>query len=967
MIDDVEAQLLGRRSEVRAIESLVAAALGGDSAALAFVGPAGAGKTSLLREAARVATAGPAPLRILRARGIETEAEVAFAGLLELIRPVAGLISKLPPPQAGALEGALALAPSASTDRFSVSAATLAILGVAASEKPVLVLVDDLHWLDPPSAQAVLFAARSLWREGVAILLSSRPQSQTVAQLEGIACLEVGPLAEDDASALARLAAPRRLTNEEVEALVVGTGGNPLAILEAARSIGAAQDGLGGDFSPLPVAERIRAGVDRRLEGLTVGERRAVLLAAAAGTRSPTTLVRSALQQEGLSLGALDAAERLGLLRVGGDSIEFEHPLTRSAAYAAAGSSEQRSAHRALAIASPSDSAERAWHLSAAAVGADDEAADALEAAGHDALARGAPSSALRMFERAAALTLDRGLSARRRLLCGDAARLAGSVNRARDIITLALNETSDPLVRAEALGFLFEIDRWRAPIATADSIAIESERVASLDPARAATMLAEAATALARSGSIARGVEFAERALATLEEEGAVDDAVELSLLFTRVMDARATEVIAPLRALGTRLKSGPPAAQALAQLQQVAWIHTWVERFDDARDLLDHTVAVGRSQAPGTLPMALAMHGELDYRQGRWTDALADTTEAASLAADFGQPHPRGLALTCKARLEACLGRNQSCRTTAALASEIGASLGGKGSPVSAYGLPALGVLELGRERHEDAIPHLEGVVAAFRRGGIREPGVVLAHGDLIEAYALSGRRDDAFELLREFETLANATERRGARAIAARCAGILSDGGQAEASFSEALRLHEGVGMPFELFRTQLAFGRRLRRAGAPEKARVQLRASLRGFEGLGAQAWVARASDELSALRVGARRANPGENPVATVRPPMEDDGARTASRNCLAEEFLREGRHEDALAEFAKLSNAEPLEEAWHRGIMRCHAAAGQGSLALRQYHVCRSALRQSLSRDPGPETHDLYLAILTQR
>ncbi len=1164
----LRAALLGRQGELAAITTLLRQTRHGDSGALVLVGPAGTGKTTLLVEAERLAVEGDAPFTVLRARGIESEAEVAFAGLLELVRPLTGLIARLPEPQARALEGALALVPTESTDRFSVSAATLTILALAASEQPVLVLVDDLHWLDPPSAQAILFAARRLWREGAAILLSSRPEPHVTAQLEGITLLEVGPLEAEDAAVLARRAASRELDEEEIEALVAGTGGNPLAIVEAARNIGAGGQALEGVVLPLPVAERIRVGVERRLELLLPDERRAVLIAAAAGTRSVCTLIQDALASEGIPLDALGAAEREGLLQVGGEVIEFEHPLTRSAAYAGAGSGEQRSAHRALALASPEESAERAWHLAAAAFGPDEQAAHALELAGRDAIARGAPSTAVRAFDRAAALTQDTESAARRMLLCGDAARLAGNLEHAREVITLALERSRDPLMRADALGLLFQIDTWRLPVATARTIAVEAERLAQLDRTRAARMLAEAAAALARSGNIAQGVEFAERAYAEMADQGLSDDSVELSLLFTRVMDARAPEAIEPLLALGERLLSKPPLAQTLALLQQVAWIQTWVEQYEAAGVLLEHAVTVGRSQAPGTLPMALATRGELGYRRGRWQLALADTTEAASLAGDFEQPHPRGLALTCQARIEACLGWDQKCRATAAEAAEIGRRLGGEDSPIATWGSPALGLLELGQGRPEEAIPHLDRVVISFRGGGIREPGVVLSAGDLVEAYALSGRRDQARELLAEFAPLARRTERIGAQAIAARCRGLLAGEEEFERRFHEALQLHEAVDMPFELARTQLALGERLRRSGRPGEARVQLRKALSGFQRVGAVHWVARASEELEAtgetvvqrppvsshaltpqelqvalvaasgatspeagaqmflsaktveahlsriyrklgvrsraelaarvastdnehvlvitslggfqivhrgriledgdlggprgrqvlaallaardavqrdvltqwvwpdqtlengkvalqavldaLRdaLGADRVaeeesclwialgdaddwdvlrllelgrNPSEirlslqaadDALATFSAPLFPEwpgaawagpleeacvGALSRLRGHLAEGLLQQGRYAEALTHFAGLNEAEPVEEAWHRGIMRCHAAAGDVALALRQYHACRSALQQGKAQDPGPETRELYLQLLAGR
>ncbi|MFN8108776.1 MAG: AAA family ATPase [Thermoleophilia bacterium] len=1160
-MDAPDSTLLGREQELAEIEGILSRAQRGESGALALVGPAGQGKTTLLQHAAHLAEHSEPPMRVLRARGIESEAELAFAGLLELIRPLRELVERLPEQQARSLEGALALGEAGATDRFSVSAATLGILALAAEEAAVLVIVDDLQWLDPPSAGAILFAARRLWREGIAILVGSRPDDAVLNQLEGLTRLDLGPLAPGPAGALARASAQRALSDTEVAALVAGTGGNALGIVEAARDVGVTTLPVGGDVVPIPVAESIRVGVERRLRALAPHQRWAVLLAATAGSRSATTLLEAALSADGLSLTELAGAEREGLLRVHPGTVEFEHPLSRSAVYVSSEPDERRRAHRLIASVSGEGSAERAWHLAAAAVGPDETAADALELVGNDALTRGAPSTALRAFERAASLTRDTEPAARRLLLAGNAARLAGFTDQAREAIRNARERSRDPLTRADALGLLFQIDTWRAPVATARVIAAESEQLAELDAVRAARMLAEAAAALARTGSIPQGVEFAERAHAEITARGLQDDAVELSLLFARVMDARAPEAIEPLCDLGVRLRAAPPSAQTLALIQQVAWMQIWVERYEEAEALLEYAVAVGRQQAAGALPMALAMRGELGYRRGRLQASLADTSEAASLATDFGQAHARGLALTCQSRTEAVLGREADCRATAHEAAALGAQLGGVDSPVSAYGAPALGLLELGLENPEAAVPHLERLVRTFQAGGIREPGVVLSTGDLIEAYAGAGRTQDARSLLEGFADLADRTQRTGARAIAARCRGLLSDGADAEAAFIDALRLHGDGPMPFEKARTQLAFAEWLGGAGRLAEARDLFVSAADTFRRIGAAQWEMRASrelgeaatadgatgtehlsaQELQVARVAAAAAStpeagaqlflsartveahleqvyrklgvrsvaeladsmwpegvsdqlelvslggfgvkrdgrvvddqvlggsegrttlailaasggpvtreeltgwvfPGDPSAAasgrlaealdhlrqalgpqrlhqaadriqlslqdgdrwdlgTVladagritstdgRSAVEDMLARLSSppfpewqgaewlaplearcvaelcrlRGVLAEILMAEGQHEAALAHFAALADAQPVEQAWHRGVMRCHAAAGNVPLALRQYHDCRSAVRVLSDEDPDAETQALYLELL---
>ena len=849
MTDRPVRPLIARDTELEAITDLLVRARRGESGAMAVIGPPGSGKSALLGHAEQAATAGSRPFAILWARGVESEAEVAFGGLLELLRPLSALFQRLPEPQAAALEGALALGPASGADRFTIAVATLAVLGAAAADRPLLVLVDDLHWLDEPSAQAILFVARRLYKEGVAIVVSVRPDSAEAGHLTGIPPVELGPLDLAASAGLARDVAGREFDDDEVQALYLATDGNPLAIVEACRGLGAERPTiLESIMVPLPVADRIRVGLERRLLAFGPEERRATLIAAAAGTRAPATLVGAALAADGLSLDALGDAERAGIVRIRTGTIEFEHPLIRSAVYNAADTSEQRHAHRAIAGAAPPGSAERAWHLATAAIGPDDAAAEALEGVATDALARGAPSTALRAFERAAVLSSTADAAARRLISAGGAARLAGSTERALAAAAAARSRSSDPLLRADALALVFEIDAWKAPVATARSILADSERVAQVDRARSARMLAEAATALLRSGSIDEGVRFAERARETMRDLGQWDDSVEFALVFARIMDARATEIIDDVRALGQRLLVAPPGAQNLALLQQVALVLTWIEEFEASSQLLEHAVAIGRTQAPGALPLALAGRAELGYRVGRWHNALADADEAISLGAAFEQEHAKGLALACQSRLEACMG-SAECRSTAAEAAEFGHRLGGEGSPISAWGAPALGLLELGHGQPAQAVTHFEKVVTTFRHGGIREPGVVLAAGALVECLARVGREVDARALLADLEASASATKRLGALAVAARCRGILAPEGDFATPFHEALSLHERAALPFEHAWTELRFGERLRRSRRRADARRHLHRALEIFERLGAEPWAQAASREL----------------------------------------------------------------------------------------------------------------------
>jgi hypothetical protein len=336
------------------------------SGALVLVGEPGIGKTALLDYAAAAATG----FRLLRARGVQSEAELAFAALLEVCRPILGAVDRLEPPQAEALTGALGLSEVEGVTRFTIGAATLALLGAAAEECPLLLLVDDAHWLDRASADALAFAIRRLHVDSVAALFAMRAGEGRPFSGRQLPELELEPL---DITSSAALLADRRADLEPGEraALIGLAQGNPLALLELPREAAEEQAG------PVRVGKQLERAFCARAETLPEPSRRALVVAAAAST-GEIGVMAEALERLGLSLAALEPAEANGLLTLEAGVLAFRHPLIRSALYQAAGASERRDAHRALAGALEGED-RGAWHLAAAAVGPNAEAAAALE------------------------------------------------------------------------------------------------------------------------------------------------------------------------------------------------------------------------------------------------------------------------------------------------------------------------------------------------------------------------------------------------------------------------------------------------------------------------------------------------------------------------------------------------------------------------------------------------------------
>jgi hypothetical protein len=344
--------LVGRTSERLALDHLLADARVGRSGVLALVGEPGIGKTALLDYAAESA----AGMRVLRARGIESEAEVPFAGLSELLRPALGVLDRIPAPQAAALTGALALGPGTANDRFAIGAATLSLLSACAEEMPLALLVDDVHLLDGSSAGALLFAARRLVADPIALALTVREGERSLVDGSDLRVLRVAGLDRADATAL---------VGDAAERLYAATGGNPLALLELAPEAGRLD--AWPSQGPIPISTSIAASFARRAEKLPDPTRRVLVLAAAADTAGLAVLARAATSI-GVDVADLTPAEAAGLVVLDADTVEFRHPLVRSALYASATAQERRDAHAALARALPDrDVDRRAWHLAAAA------------------------------------------------------------------------------------------------------------------------------------------------------------------------------------------------------------------------------------------------------------------------------------------------------------------------------------------------------------------------------------------------------------------------------------------------------------------------------------------------------------------------------------------------------------------------------------------------------------------------
>src|SRR2546428_5782437 len=346
-------------------------------------------------------------MRVLHARGIGSEAELAFSGLLELSRPVLDRLEDLPARQTLALRTAFALEAAKAVDRFAISAATLSLIGTAAEKTPLLIAIDDAHWLDSASLDALVFTARRLEADEVAFVFAVR-EGEGAFPAGVFEELVLEGLDERAATELLESASPARVDPDVAQRLYALTRGNPLALVELARALSPAQ--LGGSEpldDPLQVGTRVERLFARRAAALGERSRHALIVAAASNSEEIESTAK-ALTLLTLDLAELDAAEAAGLIRFDRHRLVFRHPLVRAAIYHSAAPSERRAAHAAIAeaLAGQARHAEqRAWHLASAALGPDEQVAAALERAAAAAFQRSGYAAAAAAYERAARLT----------------------------------------------------------------------------------------------------------------------------------------------------------------------------------------------------------------------------------------------------------------------------------------------------------------------------------------------------------------------------------------------------------------------------------------------------------------------------------------------------------------------------------------------------------------------------------
>jgi DNA-binding CsgD family transcriptional regulator len=839
--------LLGRGPELERVGRLVADARRGNGGALRIVGEPGIGKTSLLAEA----TAGADGLLVIRAAGIEAEANLPYASLGETVGPLLDGLGALPNAQADAIRAALALGPSpgAASDRFATCAAFLNLLTGAAEREPLLIVIDDAQWLDSPSAECLGYAARRLGNTRVGLLVAARPSRDGPLLALGLERVELSGLGGADARALVEASAPEAVSNVVASLLEIAAG-NPLALLELSARLSEEQR-LG--LSPIDVVTTggvaLLDAFEAQLVALGADDRAAVVVASAALDRELAPVV-AACRDLGIRAGALERAESAGALSIDGERLSFAHPLVKAVAYERATPAERRRAHRALAAHCEADA--RAWHSAAATVGPDDAVAELLDEAAGRAATRGAHSAAADALQRAAHLSEDGGSRSRRLYGAALSAALGGAYDRCVALLE-PLTETDDPALRAHirhTLAVVTMTGGVRPPADTHLLLREEADLVLSIDPAAAAAMLTDAALLAGVSGQFTEGLPAAQRAA-----EIVPGDASPMIRCRVHAMSGMATtlagnagdarEDLEQAGRLLAGIDSLSPGTQSAA-LGLHAQVSTGQEQQLQAQ--MARLIEMAReTDTFGLLPYLLGVAADAEYRLGDWDGAARDSSSVA-LAEEYGQNGILPFCLAVSGRLRAARGDEAQARAElergAALAHEVGSMM------VVNWAHAALGFLELGLGRPGEALAALTRVEAFATDSGLADPLFVPWAPDLVEAHVRAGQIDEAKAACTR---LVHSAERAGVDltlALGARCRGLVEVEGF-EAHFDRALAHHERADAPFETARTLLAYGSRLHRARRRVAGRERLRTALEIFERLGATPWVEQTEAELRA--------------------------------------------------------------------------------------------------------------------
>lgn len=843
------AQLHGRERERARLEGLLDQVRGGSSGVLVLRGDAGIGKTALLRHLLEAADG----FTVSRCAGVESEMELAFAGLHDLCSPLLGGLGALPDPQRSAVSSALGLTAGVSPDKFLVATGALGLLAAASESAPILCIVEDAHWLDQASAQVLGFIGRRLLAEPVAFVFAARPSLAMPDHLAGLPELRIDGLDNRSANTLLDSVSVTPVDESVRGRIIDETRGNPLALLElGARMM---TPGFAGGFAAVDqfsLSHRIEQEYLTRLDTLPQDSQDLLLLAAAEPIGDPS-VIRRAAGELTLAVDAADAAVEAGLLSFGA-SVRFRHPLLRSAVYGAATIGRRRAAHAALAAVSDATTQpdRRAWHRAYAAPGPDEEVARELIGSADRAQARGGLAAAAAFWERAVTVTPGDTDRASRALVAARAKYGAGDIDAAQRL-----------LVEAE-IGPLTELDQATVALLRGQ-MAFTTHR-----GGESPSLLLTAATRLqALDVELARDT-YLQALIATAHAGRFGDEDVRLQIC--RGALALPAEPTTPqsrhllVRGFATWMADGyvagaPILKEAVRQYRDeptdpgfYGWGFNVMAMHlcdDDAwYSMVVDEVALAREHGLlSWLPLAFDSLAEFSVHAGELSRA-----EALRLEANRIDPIiTAGTSLHIALLLDAWRGDASGASTHIAAMAE--APAGHSEGWLLDFVEYAKAVLYNGLSDYSLAARAAETVVAKMNTVpcyGIR--GLY----ELVEAATRSDQMERARTATAQMTEVASAAGSDFARGMAAQCQAFVVDGEAAEALYQEAIECLSRTRMAIFLARARLSYGEWLRRRRRRIDARTQLRPAYAALVAMGAEGFAERARRELLATGEKVRR-------------------------------------------------------------------------------------------------------------